>query len=130
MTFADSISTCFRKFTDINGRASRSEYWWFYLFSTILITLVLMVVLIFFPLIGYCINDVVGMFVLPIIGLVLLVLLCFLLMFAVTIRRLHDTGHSGLWYLIIFVPLIGPFWLLILLMTGNNDENQYGLPEY
>lgn len=126
MTFADSISTCFRKFTDINGRASRSEYWWFYLFSVMVNILLLMALL----LIGYLIADILGMILLGDIGLKLLPFVSFLLLFAVTIRRLHDTGHSGLWYLIFLVPLIGPFWLLILLMTGNNDENQYGLPEY
>jgi uncharacterized membrane protein YhaH (DUF805 family) len=34
---------------------------------------------------------------------------------AVTVRRLHDTGRSGWWYLINFVPVIGGIWLLILL---------------
>lgn len=127
MTFADSISTCFRKFTDINGRASRSEYWWFYLFCVMVNIAIFMVSI----LIGYLVADIIGMILFGNIGVYILIpIVSLLLLFAVTIRRLHDTGHSGLWYLIIFVPLIGPFWLLILLMTGNNDENQYGLPEY
>ena len=127
MTFADSISTCFRKFTDINGRASRSEYWWFYLFCVMVNIAIFMVSI----LIGYLVADIIGMILFGNIGVyILIAIVSLLLLFAVTIRRLHDTGHSGLWYLIIFVPLIGPFWLLILLMTGNNDENQYGLPEY
>lgn len=127
MTFADSISTCFRKFTDINGRASRSEYWWFYLFCVMVNIAIFMVSI----LIGYLVADIIGMILFGKIGVYILIpIVSLLLLFAVTIRRLHDTGHSGLWYLIIFVPLIGPFWLLILLMTGNNDENQYGLPEY
>lgn len=127
MTFVDSISTCFRKFTDINGRASRSEYWWFYLFCVMVNIAIFMVSI----LIGYLVADIIGMILFGNIGVYILIpIVSLLLLFAVTIRRLHDTGHSGLWYLIIFVPLIGPFWLLILLMTGNNDENQYGLPEY
>ena len=127
MTFADSINTCFRKFTDINGRASRSEYWWFYLFCVMVNIAIFMVSI----LIGYLVADIIGMILFGNIGVYILIpIVSLLLLFAVTIRRLHDTGHSGLWYLIIFVPLIGPFWLLILLMTGNNDENQYGLPEY
>ena len=127
MTFVDSISTCFRKFTDINGRASRSEYWWFYLFCVMVNIAIFMVSI----LIGYLVADIIGMILFGNIGVYILIpIVSLLLLFAVTIRRLHDTGHSGLWYLIIFVPLIGPFWLLILLRTGNNDENQYGLPEY
>ena len=33
MTFLKSVETCFFKYADFNGRASRSEYWWFYLFT-------------------------------------------------------------------------------------------------
>ncbi len=36
MTFGNAISTCLSKFFDFNGRASRPEYWWFYLFSVLL----------------------------------------------------------------------------------------------
>ena len=36
MTFTDAIATCFRKYADFNGRARRSEYWKFMLFTTII----------------------------------------------------------------------------------------------
>jgi len=46
---------------------------------------------------------------------------------AVTVRRLHDVGKSGLWYFITLVPCIGGLWLLILLVTaGTAGSNQYG----
>ena len=126
MKFTESISTCLKKCTKTNGRASLSEYWWFYLFCY----LVTIVALILFSLIGYTISGIEGLLVsLPICSF-LCGIVNFFLMLAVTIRRLHDTGHSGFWYFIIFVPLIGPFWLLILLLTSNNEENKYGLPEY
>ena|SRR6266498_3581511 len=46
---------------------------------------------------------------------------------AVTIRRLHDTNHSGWWVLINLVPLVGWIWLLIFLVTDSDPgENRYG----
>ena len=42
-------------------------------------------------------------------------------------RRLHDVGKSGWFYLVSFIPLVGPFWILILFCTeGNQGPNQYG----
>ena len=40
----------------------------------------------------------------------------------VTVRRLHDSGRSGWWYLIGFVPIIGGIWLLVLMFLGPTPE--------
>ena len=46
---------------------------------------------------------------------------------AVTARRLHDVGKSGWMYLVIFIPIIGVIWLLVLLFTdGDSGTNEYG----
>lgn len=46
---------------------------------------------------------------------------------ALTVRRLHDTGRSGRWIFIAFVPFIGSIWLLVLmLMPGEAGSNAYG----
>ena len=48
---------------------------------------------------------------------------------AAMVRRLHDTGRSGWWYWISLVPLIGPIWLLILLILPSDPtRNDYGPP--
>lgn len=48
---------------------------------------------------------------------------------AVSIRRLHDTGRSGWWYLIQLVPLIGALWFLVLTILGSERRNnQWGPP--
>jgi uncharacterized membrane protein YhaH (DUF805 family) len=45
---------------------------------------------------------------------------------AVTFRRLHDTGRSGVWILLCFVPF-GAIFLIIFLATGSDrDTNEYG----
>jgi len=77
MGFIESIKTCFRKYIDFSGRASRSEYWWFFLFSVIVRLATTWIIGVGF-----------------IIGLVLL-----LPSLAVTARRLHDTNRTGWWIL-------------------------------
>jgi uncharacterized membrane protein YhaH (DUF805 family) len=46
---------------------------------------------------------------------------------AVIVRRLHDVGKSGWFYLIVLIPLIGFIWLLILYCTeGQKEDNKWG----
>jgi uncharacterized membrane protein YhaH (DUF805 family) len=94
MTFQESITTCFRKYADFSGRASRSEYWWFMLF--------------YFLASAACsiISQVVG-------GLFSLAIL--LPMLAAASRRLHDTNRSGWWQLIALLPIIGFIVLIVFL---------------
>lgn len=96
------------------GRATRSEYW-FYVLFTWLVTFVL-------PLLVGWIDSVV---VNGVIGLVL-ILVWFSLVSAM-IRRLHDTGRGGEWVLITLVPLIGGLWLLLLTTERSQPhENRFG----
>lgn len=126
MTFIDSIKSCLDKFATFRGRAPRSEYWWFWTFY-VLTEFVTMIV---FGFIGYLCGDVAGMMIAGYIGAFLSSLMLFLPMLSVFVRRLHDTNHSGWWYFIAFVPLIGGIWLLVLLLTDSDEENEYGLPVY
>jgi uncharacterized membrane protein YhaH (DUF805 family) len=47
---------------------------------------------------------------------------------ALTVKRLHDRGHSAWRLLIVLIPVIGPIWLLVglFLRSGSPGENQYG----
>ena len=46
---------------------------------------------------------------------------------ALTVRRLHDTGKSGWWYLIVLVPYLGNFIIFIFtLIDGDRGDNKYG----
>lgn len=55
----------------------------------------------------------------------------FLPAWGATVRRLHDTGNSGWWILISLIPLIGAFFLLIILAEpGHPEENNYGPNPY
>jgi uncharacterized membrane protein YhaH (DUF805 family) len=48
--------------------------------------------------------------------------------FAVSIKRLHDRGHSAWRLLILLIPVLGPLWWLISLgvLSGTRGDNQYG----
>ena len=100
----------FKKFADFSGRAQREEYWMFILFYLI------------FYIILMTIDIMAGTAVLAaIFSLVMLVP-----SISVAARRLHDTGRTGWWQLIILLPLIGAIVLLVFLVQDSHDENAYG----
>ena len=105
-------------YADFNGRARREEFWMFQLFN-FLALMVLMIVLggISVLLEVPALMSLVGIYVLAIIVPSL----------ALVVRRLHDTGKSGWFYLITFIPLIGGIWLLIIYCTDSeNGANNWG----
>jgi uncharacterized membrane protein YhaH (DUF805 family) len=106
MTFIDSIKTCFNKYALFEGTASRSEYWWFYLFTVLA------------PFILRAFSDILS-------GLLSLAIL--LPSIAAGARRLHDTDRSGWWQLLWFVPLVG--WIvLIIFLAQESRANRYARP--
>ena len=124
MGFWQAVKTCFKKFFDFKGRARRSEFWWFELF-VLIVTLVwsilgsfISVAVIFgsggedFNVTNYVITLSVIIF-LPILFLMIP-------QYAVTTRRLHDTGRSGWWivlsliigiaYAAAYIKALMPMW--------------------
>jgi len=107
MGFTEAVKTCFSKYSDFSGRASRSEFWYFTLFvaiyTTVLGFLLGIVIIIQYPEmseqdIDYFFNILILFLILPIL----------LPSFTVTARRFHDFGHSG-WIQIGFYLLMGIF---------------------
>jgi uncharacterized membrane protein YhaH (DUF805 family) len=111
MTFIQATRTCLRKYFDFTGRATRSEFWWFFLF-TILVGM----------LTGLA-NEV-GM--LPSFLESLLVLALWIPGFAVATRRLHDTNRSGWWQLLHLLPLIGTLILIFWFIQRSDQANRFG----
>ncbi len=106
-----------KKYAEFNGRARRREYWFFVLFNVI-ISFVLGFI---DGLAGLAGETGFG----PLGGLYTLAVLCPGL--AVSARRLHDTGRSGWWLLIVFVPIVGALVLLVfMLLEGDAGDNAYG----
>jgi uncharacterized membrane protein YhaH (DUF805 family) len=132
MDFMTAVRTCLSKYVDFSGRARRSEFWYFVLFS-FLVGIVATVLDLVLGTDDF--NNGNGL-VNTLAGLALL-----LPSIAVAARRLHDIGRSGWWQLIglaslpviYVVPLLGLLVLLgtvILLVvwfcTDSKDDNQYG----
>jgi uncharacterized membrane protein YhaH (DUF805 family) len=116
MTFGSAISTCFSKYATFNGRASKSEFWWWMLF--------VVMVHIAAAIITSAISPETGSMLTGLLSLGL-----FLPGLAVQVRRLHDTGHSGWWILLVLVPLIGFIVLLVWWLGASTPiANQYGEP--
>lgn len=90
LSFGEALRNCWKKFANFKGRARRSEYWWWVLFSTIISGVVKYVDGIF----GFTISIHRASFP-TLTTLVWLILIIPSL--AVKTRRLHDTGHSGWW---------------------------------
>lgn len=97
MTFPQAVRSVLSNYATFSGRARRSEYWWFYLFTVLVgiaSSVVDAVLNIPFP------NEI------GIVG-VLTSLAFFIPSLAVTARRLHDTGRTGWWMLLPVGPLLG-----------------------
>ncbi len=103
-------------YLDFKGRARRQEYWMFILINTI-ISIVLAVL---DQTIGltYGGNGILG----TVYGLIVL-----LPALGVTVRRLHDAGKSGWYYLLILLPIIGWIWLIVLFCKDSeHGANKWG----
>ena len=118
------IDTVKHKYTDFNGRATRSEYWYFVLFYFI-ISVILTLIDVYFinPKLDLSPEAAMqGSVLTSIFALALL-----LPQIALGIRRLHDTGRSGWWYLLILIPILGWFVLLYFyILDSQPGTNAYG----
>ena len=109
----------FENYANFNGRARRSEYWWFAL-ANFIIAIIAMVL---DNVLHINFSDEVRYG--PIY--VIFALATFIPGLAVAVRRLHDVGKSGWFYFIVLIPLVGAIWLLVLFFTeGERMTNQYG----
>jgi uncharacterized membrane protein YhaH (DUF805 family) len=110
--------SAFKKYAVFKGRATRSEYWYFILFN-ILATL------------GFgLIDQMIGTFNFDAGYGPLSAIYTLAMIFpgvGVSIRRLHDTGRSGWWFLITAIPLLGLLvFLYFALLESDPNPNQYG----
>ena len=136
MSFGEAVKSGFSNYANFKGRASRSEFWWFYLF-TILVSLILNVIDMAAGFtyggsevdISGTIYSVPGTGVLTTIW-TLVVLLPILGLMA---RRLHDTDRTGWWILwgilLSVLCFIGVIILIVFLASkGTPADNRYGPP--
>ena len=109
MNFVESIQTCYKKFFDFSGRASKSEYWWFQLYNAIIYVLTFIFQ-----------GDLVLLFS-------ILIIVNLIPVYAVGVRRIHDSDKSGWLVLISLIPLIGLYIFVLLLQDGSKGKNRFGI---
>jgi len=110
------------KYADFKGRARRKEYWMWTLYYTVILLFAMVLdsaLGLNFELLGQNLGYgwlyvTIGItHLIPGLGIV--------------VRRLHDVGKSGWFYLIILIPLIGFIWILVLFCTeGDKEDNKWG----
>lgn len=105
VSFIDAVKLAFSHYADFKGRARRSEYWWFTLFNVIVSGLV-----------SYIIPDLAWIWTLAVLipGL------------SICVRRLHDIGKSGWYYLIGLIPLVGGIIMIVWFCQDSAPANQWG----
>ena len=120
MSFMDATKSCFQQYVGFSGRASRSEYWFFYLSFVV-------------AAIGMLVLTIVSAFVLDALAglmgmLTMVAYLAFILPFiSVSVRRLHDLGKSGWMFLVVLIPIVGGILLLVWFVSdGQAHDNAYG----
>ena len=106
------------KYFCFSGRARRQEYWMFWLFCTLGSILLQFVCGFLVGITGLGIFGVLPLFY------ALAVLIPHL---AVSVRRLHDIGKSGLWLFILLVPIAGAIVILVFdCLDSQPGSNEYG----
>ena len=107
-----AISEAFKNPFPYSGRASRSAYWWFFLFDVIC----------------YVVAGILQRVHGPVVVVaVIIYVIMFFVNLSLAVRRLHDTDKSGFWVLIGLIPIIGGIVLLVFyLMPGTPGPNRHG----
>ncbi|WP_371169447.1 DUF805 domain-containing protein [Aliiroseovarius sp. 2305UL8-7] len=116
MSFMESIRTCLSKYVDFTGRAARSEFWFFALFTTLGSIVLGIVDTVIFGA-GNDFSPLSSIFSLAVL----------LPSLAVAARRLHDIDRTAWWLLLVLVPIVG--WLVLLyfhVLKGTDGPNRFG----
>lgn len=119
MSFGTAVKSVLSQYVGFAGRARRSEYWWFALF-TVLVSIVASVLdnALGLTFVDGSSNGFIGL----VVSLALL-----LPTLAVAVRRLHDTDKTGWWLLIGLVPIVGAIVLIVFFVQdGTPGANRFG----
>ena len=103
-------------YSHYKGRARRSEFWYWQLFNLIMN--------IIFFILAYVISTQISFVLIPIFIIISLKIL--FPTFTIMVRRLHDTGKSGWFLILFFIPIVGWIILIIMFCQDSDATNEYG----
>lgn len=128
MTLTEAVRTCLRKYGVFTGRARAAEYWLFYLGLAVVNVVIFVALLLPALIMMDPVTQEPG--VLGSIGSTLVAIVAlgaFVPLLAAGVRRLHDTGKSGWFYLLCLVPFVGGIVIIVLLaLPGEPGPNRFG----
>ena len=114
-----------KKYAQFDGRARRKEYWMFALINFLIEIVFLLVVVLAAAAMSHSDNP--GAAMLLLIPFYLYAFAIFIPALAVTVRRLHDTGKSGWFVLLGFVPIVGGIIVLVFMCQDSQPgPNEFG----
>jgi uncharacterized membrane protein YhaH (DUF805 family) len=122
-TFGQAFSRFFKKYATFSGRASRSEFWWWFLASTIINSVFSLLIQLFG---GYAYDPSAGSFGLTGVSVFIFVvwaiwgLATFVPWLAIIWRRLHDTNRSGGFFFLSLIPFVG--WIIVLILYALESK--------
>ena len=132
-----AVRTCFQKYADFNGRASRPEFWWFYLFTVLVIMVAYFaqfLVSLVISAVQFGVGDgrlgvFTGLFSL-VTNMAMLALYVGLMipLLAAGSRRLHDRNQSGWLLLLLLVPCASIALIVLWVLEGTPGPNNFGPP--
>lgn len=123
VSFGTAVQRAFYNYCNFYGRASRSEFWWFYLF-TVIVAFILSSIETFFAFTAGA-GSPVSIFAYSLECLFAIAI--FLPQLGLSVRRLHDIGKSGWNLLWALLPIAGAIILLVYYCRDSQwDENRYG----
>lgn len=126
MGLKEAIVSVFSKYATFSGRATRSEFWFFYLFNVI-VSLGLLWGCAGIGGIFKGVEGAAGGYMVGVVLYWIYALASFIPGLAVSVRRLHDTGRSGFNLFWVFLPVIGAILLLVYYVSASNPgDNAYG----
>jgi uncharacterized membrane protein YhaH (DUF805 family) len=121
VNFSTAVRSVLRQYATFAGRARRSEYWWFFLFTILVSVLATVIDATIF---GTKVEDNGPATIITTLALLLPTL-------AVSVRRLHDVDHSGWFLLMGLIPLVGWIILLVVMVKDSGADNAFGpSPKY
>lgn len=119
--FGESIKAYFLNYVNFDGRASRREYWFAWLFTFIVTFSVSFIIGFICGLYNISLTVIQNNVINACISLVFI-----LPSFAVMTRRLHDIGKSGAYLLMLLIPLAGPIIIIVYMCLSSVEDNQWG----
>ncbi|EAD5685765.1 DUF805 domain-containing protein [Listeria innocua] len=132
MGFLEAYKSFWKNYVNFSGRAPRSAYWYVVVWNVIIFAVLYFLAFVFgisifmeSALGGTGIASSGGALFMMV--LVLLYLLAVLLpTISLMVRRLHDSGKSGLYLLLDLIPFVGSIIMLVFMCLESDGPNQYG----